>query len=294
MHADSRRTSSRSRRPTTARSRSHTPTSPQHSAAQYFVAWSVSFWPQVLLNKQRKTTVGLSPDFAVLNAFAFAAYPRTGRLPVRITANLDTSTDVHHDHLRSSALRGRPLLPPRFVAVVGHGLCRNHGDVGRPTPSTRRAFRTGHFAKLKLTHSLVDFHTGHGGPIAYYDGFATQAPSRPARYGLAAPRALCGRSTAVVSHEALQILYALSYCRNQRRIVGVALASSRRRALSRRWRRPRRRADPETTTPRRPRRPLAPRGDHTTYHTHTGKMTMISRSVNTSRSSGSTTSADRR
>ena len=40
----------------------------------YFVAWSVSFWPQVLLNKQRKTTVGLSPDFAVLNAFAFAAY----------------------------------------------------------------------------------------------------------------------------------------------------------------------------------------------------------------------------
>ena len=60
------------------------------------------------------------------------------------------------------------------------------------------------------------------GQIAYYDGFAKQAPSRPARYGLAA-LALYVACTAIVGHEALQILYALSYCMFQRRIDGVIL-----------------------------------------------------------------------
>ena len=50
------------------------------------------------------------------------------------------------------------------------------------------------------------------GQIAYYDGFAKQAPSRPARYGLAALALYVG-GTAVLSREALQILYALSYCK---------------------------------------------------------------------------------
>ena len=59
----------------------------------YFVAWSVSFWPQVLLNKQRKTTVGLSPDFAVLNAFAFAAY-------TAYTVALYASPRVRHQYKR--------------------------------------------------------------------------------------------------------------------------------------------------------------------------------------------------
>ena len=59
----------------------------------YFVAWSVSFWPQVLLNKQRKTTVGLSPDFAVLNAFAFAAYSA-------YTVSLYASPQIRHQYKR--------------------------------------------------------------------------------------------------------------------------------------------------------------------------------------------------
>ena len=58
------------------------------------------------------------------------------------------------------------------------------------------------------------------GQIAYYDGFAKQAPSRPARYGLVA-LVLYVAGTAVLSREALQILYALSYCGFQRRIDGV-------------------------------------------------------------------------
>ena len=63
----------------------------------YFVAWSVSFWPQVLLNRQRKTTVGLSPDFAVLNAFAFAAYSAY-TLALYASPRIRHQYKRHHDH----------------------------------------------------------------------------------------------------------------------------------------------------------------------------------------------------
>ena len=136
----------------------------------YFVAWSVSFWPQVLLNRQRKTTVGLSPDFAILNAFAFAAYSA-------YTVSLYASPRVRHQYKR-------------------------HHD---HAPEVRFADVLFCLHALLLSSVTV-------GQIAYYDGFAKQAPSRPARYGLAALVLYVG-GTAVVSHEALQILYALSYCK---------------------------------------------------------------------------------
>lgn len=40
----------------------------------YFLAWSVSFYPQVVSNYRRRSTVGLSPDFCVLNVLGFACY----------------------------------------------------------------------------------------------------------------------------------------------------------------------------------------------------------------------------
>lgn len=40
----------------------------------YFVCWSVSFWPQVLLNSRRKAVDGLSVDFVALNVCGFACY----------------------------------------------------------------------------------------------------------------------------------------------------------------------------------------------------------------------------
>ena len=40
----------------------------------YFACWSVSFWPQVILNFKRKSTAGLSNEFSVLNLFGFACY----------------------------------------------------------------------------------------------------------------------------------------------------------------------------------------------------------------------------
>jgi cystinosin len=40
----------------------------------YFICWSLSFWPQIFLNFGRKTTVGLSFDYTVLNAMGFLCY----------------------------------------------------------------------------------------------------------------------------------------------------------------------------------------------------------------------------
>ncbi|OCF36711.1 cystinosin [Kwoniella heveanensis CBS 569] len=39
----------------------------------YFVAWSYSFYPQIILNYKRKKTTGLSPDFIYLNPLGFLA-----------------------------------------------------------------------------------------------------------------------------------------------------------------------------------------------------------------------------
>lgn len=40
----------------------------------YFLAWSVSFYPQAILNFQRKSVEGLSLDFLCLNVYGFLCY----------------------------------------------------------------------------------------------------------------------------------------------------------------------------------------------------------------------------
>ncbi len=40
----------------------------------YFLCWSVSFYPQVLMNYTRKSTMGLSSDFSILNVVGFGCY----------------------------------------------------------------------------------------------------------------------------------------------------------------------------------------------------------------------------
>ncbi|KAF4322140.1 hypothetical protein BBO99_00002801 [Phytophthora kernoviae] len=40
----------------------------------YFFCWSVSFYPQVFLNQQRQSVVGLSLDYTVLNMLGFTCY----------------------------------------------------------------------------------------------------------------------------------------------------------------------------------------------------------------------------
>jgi cystinosin len=40
----------------------------------YFTAWSVSFWPQVIINYRRKSVVGLSFDYLYMNLLGFSCY----------------------------------------------------------------------------------------------------------------------------------------------------------------------------------------------------------------------------
>jgi len=40
----------------------------------YFLSWSLSFYPQIFLNYQRRTTRGLSVDFCVLNVLGYICY----------------------------------------------------------------------------------------------------------------------------------------------------------------------------------------------------------------------------
>jgi len=40
----------------------------------YFVAWSISFYPQIILNFRRKSVVGLNFDFLLLNVVGFTCY----------------------------------------------------------------------------------------------------------------------------------------------------------------------------------------------------------------------------
>ncbi|KAM3418362.1 hypothetical protein BST61_g4361 [Cercospora zeina] len=40
----------------------------------YFSAWTISFFPQAILNWRRQTTHGLMPDFPLLNCFGFSCY----------------------------------------------------------------------------------------------------------------------------------------------------------------------------------------------------------------------------
>ncbi|KAL7497584.1 hypothetical protein ACHAWT_005788 [Skeletonema menzelii] len=40
----------------------------------YFLSWSASFYPQIIMNYERKTTRGLSVDFCVLNVLGYCCY----------------------------------------------------------------------------------------------------------------------------------------------------------------------------------------------------------------------------
>ena len=40
----------------------------------YFLCWSISFYPQLILNYTRKSTTGLSTDFCILNLVGFGCY----------------------------------------------------------------------------------------------------------------------------------------------------------------------------------------------------------------------------
>lgn len=47
---------------------------PSNCGWLYFLAWSISFYPQPLLNISRRSVHGLTPDYPLLNIFGFSCY----------------------------------------------------------------------------------------------------------------------------------------------------------------------------------------------------------------------------
>ncbi|KAF2095610.1 lysosomal cystine transporter [Rhizodiscina lignyota] len=84
----------------------------------YFLCWSLSFYPQPLLNWQRKSTHGLAVDFPFLNVLGFAAY------------SVSTGTFLYSPTIKSQYAFRHPTSPETTVrfndfvfAVHGALLC---------------------------------------------------------------------------------------------------------------------------------------------------------------------------
>ena len=69
----------------------------------YFSAWSLSFYPQIILNIQRRTTQGLTPDFPLLNVFGFSCY------------TISTAVFLYSPVVRSQYAARHPMSPEPTV-----------------------------------------------------------------------------------------------------------------------------------------------------------------------------------
>ena len=80
----------------------------------YFLSWSLSFYPQMLLNISRKTTVGLSPDFALYNVLGFAAYS-TYTFSFYYSDSIRAAYRLDHNN-------ANPLVSFQDVLFAGHAI----------------------------------------------------------------------------------------------------------------------------------------------------------------------------
>jgi cystinosin len=122
----------------------------------YVLCWSVSFYPQVVANFRRRTTAGLSPDFAVLNVLGFAFY---ATYTIGLYANPAVRHQYRHRHQQHSS------------DGDGGGV---QEDIAIPVQRNDVAFAVHALVLASLTLAQ----------IGYYDGFlassasARQKPSR--------------------------------------------------------------------------------------------------------------------
>jgi len=80
----------------------------------YFGCWTVSFYPQILLNFQRKSVVGLSVDFVVLNILGFGFYSIYNIL-------FFSSSEIHDEyHRRHPNSNVGPLVQVNDVFFAVH------------------------------------------------------------------------------------------------------------------------------------------------------------------------------
>ena len=89
----------------------------------YFVCWSVSFWPQVLENRRRRTTVGLSPDFAALNLLGFLCYT-TYTLLFFTNRDIRSQYERRHDGAAPQTRLSDALFSVHALALCGVALAQ--------------------------------------------------------------------------------------------------------------------------------------------------------------------------
>eukprot|EP00536_Pseudo-nitzschia_multiseries_P004110 jgi/Psemu1/253294/estExt_Genewise1Plus.C_670024 len=81
----------------------------------YFLAWSVSFYPQVISNFKRKSVEGLSPDFVVLNVIGFACY-------TAYNASFFWNTAIREDYKKRYGPDAEITVQSNDVAFALHAL----------------------------------------------------------------------------------------------------------------------------------------------------------------------------
>lgn len=81
----------------------------------YFLAWSVSFYPQVVQNYRRKSTVGLSTDFTVINHFGYICY-------TCYTSSLYWSASIQEEYRRRHGSHAKNTVQSNDVAFAIHAL----------------------------------------------------------------------------------------------------------------------------------------------------------------------------
>lgn len=87
----------------------------------YFVAWSVSFYPQIYTNFRRKSVIGLNFDFLSLNIVGFILYGvfNIGLYSIpQIQVNISFFIAVFFSFLQIKAIK-KDLLKIRFVWISG-------------------------------------------------------------------------------------------------------------------------------------------------------------------------------
>ena len=83
----------------------------------YFAAWSVSFWPQIVMNWERHSVVGLSFDYILLNFCGFGCYAAYNIGLFYVPSIQQEYADAHGGS--SSSVRANDV----FFALQAFGAC---------------------------------------------------------------------------------------------------------------------------------------------------------------------------
>mmetsp|Transcript_10477 Transcript_10477/g.30824 ORF Transcript_10477/g.30824 Transcript_10477/m.30824 type:complete len:382 (-) Transcript_10477:163-1308(-) len=90
----------------------------------YFICWSISFYPQVILNYKRKSTAGLSNDFSVLNVAGFSCY-------ATYTCCFFWSKEIQDEYRQRNGAESEITVQSNDVAFAVHALVLCAVQVGQ-------------------------------------------------------------------------------------------------------------------------------------------------------------------